>query len=89
MTLFTLVTCYNTLTPIEYSFYDWKYNHSDYDGQENTGMSNLLEQLKQVTTVVADTGDIEAIKQFSPVDATINPSLLLKVAAMHIRQLTG
>ncbi len=45
-------------------------------------MSNLLEQLKQVTTVVADTGDIEAIKQFSPVDATTNPSLLLKAAAM-------
>lgn len=41
---------------------------------------NKLEQLKQFTTVVADTGDIAAIRQYSPVDATTNPSLLLKVA---------
>lgn len=41
---------------------------------------NQLEQLKQMTTVVADTGDIDAIRQFSPVDATTNPSLLLKAA---------
>lgn len=41
---------------------------------------NQLEQLKQMTTVVADTGDIELIKQFSPVDATTNPSLLLKAS---------
>lgn len=45
-------------------------------------MSNQLEQLKSMTTVVADTGDIEAIKQFKPVDATTNPSLLLKAAAL-------
>jgi transaldolase len=43
-------------------------------------MSNKLEQLKAMTTVVADTGDIEAIKRFAPVDATTNPSLLLKAA---------
>ena len=43
-------------------------------------MSNQLEQLKALTTVVADTGDIEAIRQFTPVDATTNPSLLLKAA---------
>ena len=41
-----------------------------------------LEQLKTMTTVVADTGDIEAIAQFSPMDATTNPSLLLKAAAI-------
>lgn len=45
-------------------------------------MLNQLEQLKKVTTVVADTGDIEAIKQFQPVDATTNPSLLLKAAQL-------
>jgi transaldolase len=40
-----------------------------------------LEQLRAMTTVVADTGDIEAIRRYQPVDATTNPSLLLKVAA--------
>jgi transaldolase len=45
-------------------------------------MSNKLEQLKSMTVVVADTGDIEAIRQFSPEDATTNPSLLLKAAAL-------
>jgi len=45
-------------------------------------MSNKLEQLKAMTTVVADTGDIEAMKRFAPVDATTNPSLLLKAAAL-------
>ncbi len=42
---------------------------------------NKLAQLRQMTTVVADTGDISAIRQYTPVDATTNPSLLLKVAA--------
>ena len=41
---------------------------------------NKLEQLKAMTTVVADTGDLDAIKEFQPQDATTNPSLLLKVA---------
>ena len=45
-------------------------------------MTSKLEQLKKMTTVVADTGDIEAIKRWQPVDATTNPSLLLKAAAM-------
>lgn len=45
-------------------------------------MTTQLEQLKQITTVVADTGDIEAIARFTPVDATTNPSLLLKAAAL-------
>jgi transaldolase len=41
---------------------------------------NLLESLKRYTTVVADTGDIEAIAEHRPQDATTNPSLLLKAA---------
>lgn len=45
-----------------------------------TPYNNKLEALKAITTVVADTGDIEAIKQFKPVDATTNPSLILKAA---------
>ncbi|WP_163938259.1 transaldolase [Paraferrimonas sp. SM1919] len=43
-------------------------------------MTDSLSQLKQFTTIVADTGDIEAIKQFQPEDATTNPSLILKAA---------
>ena len=41
---------------------------------------SLLDSLKRITTVVADTGDIEAMRQFRPQDATTNPSLLLKAA---------
>src|SRR5687767_2683247 len=41
---------------------------------------SLLDSLKTVTTVVADTGDIESMRQFKPQDATTNPSLLLKAA---------
>ena len=41
-------------------------------------MSNKLEQLKTMTTVVADTGDLDAIAAWRPQDATTNPSLLLK-----------
>ena len=43
---------------------------------------NQLEQLKAITKVVADTGDIDAIKRYQPVDATTNPSLILKAAAL-------
>lgn len=39
-----------------------------------------LEQLKQFTTVVADTGDFEAMKAYKPQDATTNPSLIFKAA---------
>ena len=46
-------------------------------------MNNKLEQLKAMTTVVADTGDIEAIRRYQPIDATTNPSLLLKAAAIE------
>jgi len=45
-------------------------------------MTNQLDALRDITTVVADTGDIEAIKKYQPVDATTNPSLLLKAAAL-------
>jgi transaldolase len=45
-------------------------------------MTSKLDQLKSMSDVVADTGDIEAIKRFSPLDATTNPSLLLKAAAL-------
>ncbi|WP_042281327.1 transaldolase [Candidatus Protochlamydia sp. R18] len=38
---------------------------------------NKLDQLKSMTTIVIDTGDIEAIKEYSPTDATTNPSLIL------------
>ncbi len=51
-------------------------------------MSTKLEQLKAMTDVVADTGDIEAIRRFTPQDATTNPSLLLKAAQLpQYRQL--
>lgn len=42
---------------------------------------NTLEQLKQFTQVVADTGDFELIKKYQPKDATTNPSLILKAAS--------
>jgi len=45
-------------------------------------MSSKLDQLKAMTDVVADTGDINEIKRFAPMDATTNPSLLLKAAAL-------
>ena len=41
-----------------------------------------LSQLKTMTDVVADTGDVNAIRDFKPLDATTNPSLLLKAAAL-------
>jgi transaldolase len=43
---------------------------------------SLLEQLKQYTVVVADTGDIQAIEKFTPRDATTNPSLITAAAQM-------
>jgi len=47
-------------------------------------MIHTLERLSQMSMVVADTGDIEAIKRFSPEDATTNPSLLLKAAQLDV-----
>ncbi|NEP02027.1 MAG: transaldolase [Symploca sp. SIO2E9] len=43
---------------------------------------NLLEQLREMTIVVADTGDIDAIEKFTPRDATTNPSLITAAAQM-------
>jgi transaldolase len=43
---------------------------------------NLLESLKRHTAVVADTGDIDAIRQYRPQDATTNPSLIYQAAQM-------
>ena len=43
-------------------------------------MKSILEQLSTITTVVADTGDLDAIKKFQPRDATTNPSLILAAA---------
>lgn len=45
-------------------------------------MTSKLEQLKHMTDVVADTGDIDAIARFQPLDATTNPSLLYKAAQL-------
>jgi len=43
---------------------------------------NQLDQLKQFTTVVADTGDFSSMKEYAPQDATTNPSLILKAAGI-------
>jgi transaldolase len=43
---------------------------------------NLLEQLKEMTVVVADTGDIDSIEAYTPRDATTNPSLIQAAAGM-------
>lgn len=45
-------------------------------------MANLLDQLRTLSDVVADTGDIDAIARYRPLDATTNPSLLLKATAL-------
>ena len=46
-------------------------------------MASSLESLKQLTTVVADTGDFEAMRKFQPQDATTNPSLILAASGME------
>ncbi|MBV1883154.1 MAG: transaldolase [Pseudomonadales bacterium] len=46
-------------------------------------MASKLEQLRSMTTVVADTGDIDAIRLHQPVDATTNPTLVLKASALE------
>lgn len=50
--------------------------------QKKQKLGNKLLNLKAHTVIVADTGDIESIKQYSPQDATTNPSLILKAASM-------
>jgi transaldolase len=49
-------------------------------------MANLLDQLAAMTVVVADTGDIDAIRRFTPRDATTNPSLILAAAQIPTYQ---
>ena len=49
-------------------------------------MASLLEQLSSMTVVVADTGDLEAIREFQPRDATTNPSLILAAAQIPAYQ---
>ncbi|HGY5539775.1 MAG: transaldolase [Prochlorococcus sp.] len=49
-------------------------------------MATLLEQLSTMTVVVADTGDLEAIRKFTPRDATTNPSLILAAAQIPAYQ---
>lgn len=44
-------------------------------------MRNVLDQLRAMTTVVADTGDVEAVRKYRPVDCTTNPSLVLGALA--------
>ena len=46
-------------------------------------MTTKVEKLKQLTTIVADTGDFNSIKEYSPQDATTNPSLIYKAATME------
>jgi len=50
--------------------------------KKRTKAGTALEQLKNFTTVVADTGDFEAIKKYKPTDATTNPSLILAASKM-------
>eukprot|EP00828_Plagiopyla_frontata_P013761 TRINITY_DN1825_c0_g1_i1.p1 TRINITY_DN1825_c0_g1~~TRINITY_DN1825_c0_g1_i1.p1 ORF type:complete len:383 (-),score=108.26 TRINITY_DN1825_c0_g1_i1:90-1238(-) len=48
--------------------------------QKKVKVDNALESLKTMTTVVADTGDFESMKQYTPEDATTNPSLILQAS---------
>ncbi len=49
-------------------------------------MASKLDQLKTMTTIVADTGDMESIRAFKPTDCTTNPTLILKAAQMEAYQ---
>ena len=52
-------------------------------------MATLLQQLSNVTTVVADTGDLAAIQAFQPIDATTNPSLVLKAMGQPAKKIAA
>src|SRR5689334_13243009 len=52
------------------------------DRTATASATNQLDQLKRFTKVVADTGDFATLKEFTPQDATTNPSLILKAAQM-------
>src|SRR3954447_26211064 len=51
-------------------------------GSEAKTALSQLDQLKRFTKVVADTGDFSTLKEYTPEDATTNPSLILKAAQM-------
>ncbi len=55
---------------------------TEIEPKEKQRATNQLDQLKQFTKVVADTGDFETLKQYAPQDATTNPSLIYKAAQM-------
>ncbi|KHN70941.1 Transaldolase [Toxocara canis] len=57
------------------------YNKINYSSGDST-MASVLDQIKKVTVVVADTGDFKAMEEFHPTDATTNPSLLLAATKM-------
>uniref|UniRef100_A0A131Z204 Transaldolase n=1 Tax=Rhipicephalus appendiculatus TaxID=34631 RepID=A0A131Z204_RHIAP len=52
------------------------------DTVKRAKMASSLDQLKEITTVVADTGDFEVMKQYKPTDATTNPSLILAASKL-------
>ena len=56
---------------------------SDNPSFSSLKMASSLELLKQLTVVVADTGDFEAMRKFQPQDATTNPSLILAASGME------
>src|SRR6266403_617622 len=55
---------------------------AEMEKKETKTAGNQLEQLKQFTKVVADTGDFATLKEYAPQDATTNPSLIFKAAQM-------
>lgn len=57
-------------------------NHTMNASATSSAPPSQLDQLKQMTKVVADTGDFATLKQFAPQDATTNPTLILKAAQM-------
>ncbi|HQT25691.1 MAG TPA: transaldolase [Burkholderiales bacterium] len=57
-------------------------SHAVSGGPPSIDGCSLLDQLKSMTSIVADTGDIEAIRRHQPEDATTNPSLLLKAVSL-------
>lgn len=52
------------------------------EGPQTSATLSQLDQLKKFTKVVADTGDFATLKEYAPLDATTNPSLILKAATM-------
>ena len=63
-----------------FSFADIFHSFPTHFKSTATAAPSQLDQLKKFTTVVADTGDFESMKQFQPQDATTNPSLILQAS---------